>query len=180
VTPPKPLRLPCPAGGHKVKVSTGTGLVRSHRHQGKHCDGVGEGPGTEEEEMVMTETRFRKHQDVAAVEHDEAGSPAEGGEARYGTVTEARTWSVIARIDGVTRYFLVDSRGRAWMDAGRWRLVPVCDRAGCDRAGCDRPVLGEPITDPDDPMGREWCSEDCLTAEAEAWHEQHYRPGVAT
>ena len=107
-------------------------------------------------------TPFRQYDDVAAVEHDEAGNPVEGGQHRYGTVTEARTWFVIARIDGVTRYFLVDSRGRAWMDAGRWRLVPLCR--------CESPVLGEPVTDPEDRAGRVFCSDGCLTGEAERTH----------
>ena len=43
--------------------------------------------------------------------------------------------------------------------------VPVCYRASCEN-----PILGEPVTDPDDLMGRQFCSEECLTDEAERTH----------
>ena len=106
-------------------------------------------------------TTFKRYDDAAAVETDpDTGNPAEGGNVTYGTVTEARTWSVTARIGGETRFFLIDSRGRAWTDGGRWRLVPVCDH-------CQNPVTGTPVTAEYDPMGRRWCSEDCLTSDAE-------------
>ena len=50
----------------------------------------------------------------------------------------------------------------------------------CDRPSCERPITGEPAADPDDPLGRKFCGEGCLTAEAEAGNEMRYGPGVAT
>lgn len=118
-------------------------------------------------------TTFRRYQDVAAVEHDEAGKPLEGGEVTPCTVIKVNDWPVVARrADGAVRLFLLDSRGRAWAGMGQWRLVPVCR--------CESPILGEPVTDPDDLTGRVFCSRDCLTAAAEASYEQRYQPGVAT
>jgi len=111
----------------------------------------------------MSATRFRRYQDVAAVEHDEAGNPVEGGAIFCGTVTEAGPCSARARIGAVGVWpFLLDSRNRAWREAGRWRLVPLCR--------CESPILGEPVTDPDDLMGREFCGDDCLTTASEASH----------
>lgn len=110
----------------------------------------------------MTATRFRRYQDAAVIGCGEAGKPIEGAEPRYATVTEVKPWSVTARCEARTLFFLIDSRGRAWRDSGRLRLVPLC----C----CGKPVLGEPVTAEDDPMGRELCGEDCLTAEAERSH----------
>jgi hypothetical protein len=112
---------------------------------------------------MTTATRFRRYQDAAVIGCDDrTGKPLEGTQVRYATVTEVRPWSVTARCEAQALFFLVDSRGRAWRDSGRLRLVPVC----C----CGKPVLGEPATDPDDPRHREFCSEDCLTAEAERSH----------
>lgn len=51
--------------------------------------------------------------------------------------------------------------------------LPECDR-------CEKAITGTPVTDPDDPMGRTWCSGECADASAEAAYEQQYRPGVAT
>jgi hypothetical protein len=108
----------------------------------------------------MTASRFTVHQDVAAVEHDEAGNPVEGAPVFYGTVTEVGPCSVTARIGAAGPWpFLLDSRNRAWREAGRWRLVPLCR--------CELPILGEPVTDPDDPLHREFCSGDCLTTASE-------------
>ncbi len=45
---------------------------------------------------------------------------------------------------------------------------------------CGKPVTGTPVTDPDDPLRRTWCSDECLDASAEGAYEQRYRPGVAT
>lgn len=121
----------------------------------------------------MTVTRFRRYQDVAAVEHDEAGKPVEGGQILPATVTDPRMLSVLARFaDRNEWYFLLDSCGRAWRESGRWRLVPVCR--------CELPVLGEPVTDPNDPTAREFCSDECRDSAAEASYEQRYQPGVAT
>lgn len=50
----------------------------------------------------------------------------------------------------------------------------------CHRINCAAPITGTPVTDPDDPLNRQWCSEECLTAEAEAYMEGHYPSGVAT
>jgi hypothetical protein len=113
----------------------------------------------------MTATRFRRYQDVAAVEHDETGEPVEGGEVWYSTVTEVTRFSVTVRRGGRTR-FLLDSRGSAWRHSGRWRLVPLCR--------CESPILGDPVTDPDDPRHEEFCSGDCLTTAAERSYEQRY------
>jgi len=121
-------------------------------------------------------TRFRLHQDVAAVECDPASGPFEGGQSWPATVTEVKPWSIRIRLDGGgDRLFLVDSRGRAWREAGRWRLAPLCDRDGCES-----PVLGEPVKAEDDPQGRQWCSTDCRDDDAQAWAEGHYGYGVAT
>ena len=46
----------------------------------------------------------------------------------------------------------------------------------CHRIDCDTPITGTPVTDPDDRAGRRFCSEECLTAEAEL----RYGYGVAT
>lgn len=35
---------------------------------------------------------------------------------------------------------------------------------------CEEPVTGTPVKDPDDLMGREFCSDGCLTTAAEASH----------
>ena len=111
----------------------------------------------------MSESRFHRYQDVAAIECNEAGNPVEGGQILPATVTDPRMLSVLARFaDGNEWYFLLDSRGRAWREAGRWRLVPLCR--------CENPILGDPVTDPDDLMGRQFCSEECLTDEAERTH----------
>jgi hypothetical protein len=118
-------------------------------------------------------TAFTLHQDVAAVECDPASGPFEGGQSWPATVTEVKPWSIRVRLDGGgDRLFLVDSRGRAWRDSGRLRLFPLCR--------CDSPVLGDPVTDPDDLRREEFCGPDCLTAAAEGSYEQRYRPGVAT
>ena len=42
--------------------------------------------------------------------------------------------------------------------------------AFCHRPDCAAPILGEPVTDPEDLMGREFCRDECLTAAAEASH----------
>src|ERR1700756_1099908 len=108
-------------------------------------------------------TTFRRYQDVAAVECDEAGNPVEGGEVTPCTVTKANDWSVTARrADGAVRLFLLDSRGRAWAGVGQGRLGPGCR--------CERPILGEPVTDEDDPAGEEFCGPDCLGTAGEASH----------
>ena len=118
-------------------------------------------------------TPFRVDQDVIVIEYDEAGKPREGGAYLYGTVAEAGPCSVSARFgDGTTWLFLLDSRDRAWRDGGRLRLVAACHR-------CEFPALA-PVVDPDDPLHRVWCSEECRDAAAEASYEGHYPSGVAT
>ena len=119
-------------------------------------------------------TPFRQHQEVAVVEHDDAGEPLEHGQVLYATVTEVRPLSARALFgDGDEWLFLLDSRDRAWREAGRWRLVPVC-------TFCDMPVPGTPVTSPGDQAGRLYCTEECRDADAEAAQEQHYPSGVAT
>jgi len=115
-------------------------------------------------------TPFRQHQEVAAVEHEDAGNPLESGAVHYGTVTEARLCSVTARFgDGNEQLFLLDSRGSAWRESGRLRLVPVCR--------CDEPITGTPVTD---QSGHPFCTEDCRDDDAATWAGQHYGAGVAT
>ena len=98
---------------------------------------------------------FRLHEEVALVQHDDTGRPIEHATVYYGTVTEVRLLSVRARgDDGAEELFLIDSKGRAWRDGGRWRLVPVC-------AFCDMPILGTPVTSEGDPLDRKWCSGEC-------------------
>jgi hypothetical protein len=116
---------------------------------------------------------FRIHQDVAAVEHDDDGSPLDGGQILPATITGAGEYSARARFaDGTVRYFMADSRDRLWREGGRWRLVPLC----C----CDEPVTGTPVTVGNDPLDRIWCSEECRDADSEGAYEQGYQPGVAT
>jgi hypothetical protein len=118
-------------------------------------------------------TTFRTHQDVAVVECGKGGEILEDRPYLYGTVTEAKPWSVRARLaDEDVRLFLLDSRDRAWSEGGRRRLVPLCR--------CEKPILGEPVTDPDDPMGRLFCTGECRDGAAETAYEQRYAPGVAT
>ena len=102
-------------------------------------------------------TTFRIHQDVAAVEHDDDGSPLDGGQILPATITGAGEYS---------------ARDRLWREGGRWRLVPLC----C----CDEPVTGTPVTVGNDPLDRIWCSEECRDADSEGAYEQGYQPGVAT
>ena len=119
-------------------------------------------------------TPFRQHQDVAVVEHDDAGKPLEHGQVLYATVTEVRPLSARALFgDGDEWLFLLDSRDRAWREAGRWRLVPVC-------RFCDMPVMGTPHADPSDPLHRLYCGEERSDADDEAAQEQHCPSGVAT
>lgn len=125
-------------------------------------------------------TTFRQYDDVAVVEHDDrTRQPREGGQVHRATVTAAGDGSyIIIRYAGesVNRgrpdQFWSDSGWRAWDGEFRWRLVPLCR--------CERPILGTPVTAEDGPLNRQWCSEECLTAEAEASYEQRYQPGVAT
>lgn len=108
---------------------------------------------------------FKRYGEAAVIECDpDTGKPLEGGRVIYGTVTEARPCCVTARINAETWVFLVDSRGRLWMDAGRWRLVSLCRRPACDR-----PVLDSGV----DPV---FCSGECRDDEAQAQSEHHHRP----
>jgi hypothetical protein len=115
----------------------------------------------------MTPARFRRYQDVAAVEHvDSTRQPREGGEVLRGTVAATSASYVRVRFeDGRTASFWQESGWTAWDGWFRWRIVPLCR--------CEKPILGEPVTDPDDPR-REWCSEDCRDDEAQARYEQRY------
>lgn len=45
---------------------------------------------------------------------------------------------------------------------------------------CEEPITGTPVKDPSDPLGRKFCSEECLTSTAEGWAEGYYGYGVAT
>jgi hypothetical protein len=109
-------------------------------------------------------TTFTVHQDVAAVEHDpETLQPLKGGQVIYGTITDANEYGISVRFsDGDQRAFFVRN-GKIIQVSHHWRLFRVCDRAGCES-----PILGEPVTDPEDPKGREFCSEGCLDSAAEA------------
>lgn len=117
---------------------------------------------------------FRIHDDVAVVEHDDATrQPREGGKVMRASVIELGGIYVQIRYEnGSKDAFYQESGWRAWDGMFQWRLVSVCR--------CEKPILGEPVTDPDDPTERRFCSEDCLDSAGEAWYEQHYRPGVAT
>ena len=50
----------------------------------------------------------------------------------------------------------------------------------CHRIDCATPITGTPVVEPGDPLNRQWCSPECLEAEAEAYQEGHYPSGVAT
>jgi hypothetical protein len=115
----------------------------------------------------MTTSSFRRYQEVAVVEHvDSTRQPKEGGEVLHGTVIQAAGLYVQVRVDdGRTATFWAESGWTAWDGVFHWRLFPVCDRDGCDT-----PLAGEVFKDPDDPRCRRFCSEDCLTVEAERTH----------
>ncbi len=68
---------------------------------------------------------------------------------------------------------------RAYREAGaQSEEPPVSQEAECYR--CEKPITGTPVTAPDDPLRRTWCSGECLDSSAESSYEQRYRPGVAT
>ena len=116
----------------------------------------------------MTATRFTVHQDVAIVEHDPATrQPLEGGDVYYASISGVSTLWVTASYgkDAAVRspyLFDVPSGWDAVTRGYRWRLVPVCR--------CENPILGEPVTDPGDPTGEEFCGPDCVTTAAESSH----------
>lgn len=125
-------------------------------------------------------TRFSLDDDVAVVEHNPATrKPREGGKVHYATITGIAGLYCQVRYDdpgaftGRRDTFWLESGWRTWDGMRRWRLVPVCHR-------CEKPITGIPVTAGDDPLGRQWCSGECLDAAAEASYEQQYRPGVAT
>lgn len=118
-------------------------------------------------------TTFRIGQDAAVVEHDDATrKPREGGKV------------IPARVHGTNGVFTtIDSDREPWdehpalfdTDSGWaaraeyvWRLVSLCHR-------CQEPITGEPVTEDRDPLGREWCSDECHDDSGQAWMEQHYR-----
>jgi hypothetical protein len=39
-----------------------------------------------------------------------------------------------------------------------------------DCARCQEPITGTPVTDPEDPLHRKFCREECLDSAAEASH----------
>ena len=122
-------------------------------------------------------TRFRLHDEVAVVEHDDrTREPKPGGEVMQpATVTAIAGAYVKVRTGfGATLVFWAESGWTAWDGMFQWRLVPLCSRPDCGK-----PVLA-PVSDPEDRAGRTWCSEGCLEADAEGWSEQHYGYGVAT
>jgi hypothetical protein len=111
---------------------------------------------------MTTATRFRRYQDVVIVEHDDrTREPKQGGEVMQpATVTAIEGAYVRARTEfGITLVFWAESGWTAWDGMFQWRLVPVCR--------CGKPILGDPVTDPDDPRHEEFCSEDCITTAAE-------------
>ena len=110
--------------------------------------------------------RFRLHQDVAVVEVGSAsGLPV--GDPRFGCIAfVGMTGLQIRTEDGASRC----PAGGSYDDDGHsYRVVPVC-------CSCGEPITGTPVYAHDDPLHREWCSEECLDASAEASYEQHYRP----
>jgi len=40
---------------------------------------------------------------------------------------------------------------------------------------CQDPITGPPVTDPDDPLHRKFCCEECRDDAGQAWAEQHYQ-----
>ena len=50
----------------------------------------------------------------------------------------------------------------------------------CSRPACDEPLGPGAISDPSDPLGRAWCSDECADAGSEAAYAQMYGTGVAT
>jgi hypothetical protein len=123
-------------------------------------------------------TRFQLHQDVAVVEHDDATrKPREGGKVIPAMIVRAADDSsfVQARGDGLygPLSFWRDSGWPAWTGRHTCRLVPLC-------YFCGEPITGEPVTEPGDPLKREWGTGECHEDSAEAWAGQHYPSGVAT
>lgn len=113
-------------------------------------------------------TRFRTHDEVAVVEHDDwTREPREGGQVHVAAVAEAGKTYILVRYGtesvhaGAMDQFYSESGWRAWDGEFRWRLVPLCSRPDCGK-----PVLA-PVSDPDDPTHQEFCSEDCLTDASE-------------
>jgi hypothetical protein len=108
-------------------------------------------------------TRFRRYQDVAAVEHDDSTrQPLEGGRVKPASVIELGGIYVQVRYEnGSKDAYYQESGWRAWDGVFRWRLVPLCR--------CELPVL-EPVVADDDLTGEEFCSDGCLTTAAEASH----------
>lgn len=125
-------------------------------------------------------TRFRLDDDVAVVEHNPVTrKPREGGKVHYATITGIAGQYCQVRYDdrlafaGRRDTFWLESGWRTWDGLRRWRLVPVCHR-------CEKPITGIPVTVGDDPLGRQWCRDECMDDAAAASYEQQYRPGVAT
>ena len=121
-------------------------------------------------------TTFRVHDDVAVVECDATtGKPIEGGTAVRATVIQAGGIYVEIRYEnGSKAAYYQESGWRAWHGGEvRRRLVPFCHR-------CELPILGTPVTDPDDPLDRKYCRDECRDADAEAWAAGHYGAAVAT
>jgi hypothetical protein len=62
--------------------------------------------------------------------------------------------------------------GTTWCEDCAAKL-PVC-------VHCDQRITGAPVIDPEDRSERKYCSDSCLTSDAEAVGEQAYPSGVAT
>jgi hypothetical protein len=122
-------------------------------------------------------TRFRLHDDVAVVEHDDATrQPREGSEPVAACVTEAGPVYVQVRYAGgdwgFPTVFYQERGWSAWDGMFRWRLVPLCHRR-------QAPITGEPVADEGDAH-REWCTPGCHDESAEADWEMRHPSGVAT
>ena len=113
--------------------------------------------------------RLRLHQEVAVVEVGSAsGCPsAIAAPARRLRRHEASRFAPSRARPG-------SQAGGSYHDDGHsYRVVPVC-------CSCGEPITGTPVYAHDDPLHREWCSEECRDASAEESYEQHDRPEAAT
>lgn len=105
-------------------------------------------------------TTFTLHQDVAVVEH---------GRVRQGYIADISGGIMEVRCGEDRGYFDLDTGWPALERCRTMRLFPVCRRTECEN-----PVL-DPCTDPGDPLGRQWCSLDCMGTDAEAADEMRTR-----
>ncbi len=106
----------------------------------------------------------------------QAWKPAPFGEKPYRL--ESSLPGEFGRIADGTDPDELKAEAERWLEEFASSLGAVFKPVECNH--CTLAITGTPVTDPEDRAGRRFCSEECLTAEAEASYEQRYGPGVAT